>query len=224
VAAGPATASCSENLSRDRSKTLFIPSTISVKLWRDTLPSVSMARPSHCPDCGIASRVVGERLRIHGHGVRGRQQRGPRALEKAPDIIEVTQRRYRCMRCNAVCVVGPCDIVPRYLYGYSAIALAFALFGLLKLPVGSVRQRLCPWRRVGACAYGRWTTLRRWLAAIREQRLALAPNHDYSGSDRNLASRIASVIAAQAPPQFVQRPQYERAFFGAVPASLLATA
>jgi len=220
----PATASCSEHLSRDRSKTLFIPSTISVKVWRDRLPSVSTTRPSHCLNCGIASRVAGERLRLHGHGVRGRQQRGPQAPQEAPDIIEVTQRRYQCQRCNAICVVGPGDIVPRYLYSHSAIALALALFGLLKLPVGSVRHRLCPWRRVGASAYGRWTTLRRWLAAIREQRLVIAPNHDCTGSDRNVASRLASVIAAQAPPQFVQRPQHERAFFGAVPASMMAAA
>jgi hypothetical protein len=183
-----------------------------------------MVRPPHCLNCGIASRVAGERLRIHGHGIRGRQQRGPRTPQEAPDIIEITLRRYRCICCNAVCMVGPSDIVPRYLYGYSTMALALALFGLLKLPMASVRDRLCPWRRVGACAYGRWTTLRRWLAAVREQRLIIAPNRDCSGSDRNVASRLASVIAAQAPPQFLQRPQHERAFFGAVPASMLATA
>ena len=72
-------------------------------------------RPSHCPRCGAARRVAGERLTLHGHGVRSRQQRGPPVPHEGPEETEVILRRYRCTLCTTVCATGPADVLPRYL-------------------------------------------------------------------------------------------------------------
>lgn len=195
---------------------------MNVKAWRAALPSVDGVRPPHCPNCGCASRIAGERLALHGHGVRSRQQRGPHAPGERPEITDVSLRRYRCTRCSAVCAVGPGDVVPRYLYSGPAIAWALGLFGLLNMTVCRVRRLVAPWQRVGASAHGRWTTLRRWLRAIAHGQLFRNPALGDTPGARQLAARLASVIAAQAPPEHGLRPRHDRAFFGA-PAYLLAT-
>jgi hypothetical protein len=43
-------------------------------------------------------------------------------------------------------------MLPRRLFSACAIALALALFGLSQLPLHAVRNRVSPWRTVGATA------------------------------------------------------------------------
>ena len=128
-------------------------------------------RPARCPRCGVASRQPGHNLQLHGHGRRERQQRGPAHPGATPEVTGVSLRHYQCQVCKAICVVGPADIAPRYLYTATAIAWAIALFGVAKLSVCQVRHRVAIWQRIGATAYGRWPTLKRWLRDIKQGRL-----------------------------------------------------
>jgi hypothetical protein len=202
-------------LSEIRSKTSFIPSTLSVKAWREGMPSVGAARPSHCPGCGFPSRVAGERLGLHGHGVRSRQQRGPISPWMDPEVTEVTVRRYRCTRCGGVCTTGPGEVLPRHLYSGPAIAWALALVGLQGARASAVRRLVSPWRRVGASAAGRWRSLGRWQRAVIDGRLFSGVTTVIGLNPHCVAERIATVIAAQAPPSASQMPHHDRAFFGA---------
>ena len=158
---------------------------------------------------------MGERLALHGHGVRSRQQRGPPDPAGDSEITDVLLRRYKCTRCGALCATGPSEVLPRYLYSGPAIAWALALFGLLGARIARVRRLVSPFKRVGASAEGRWRTLSRWLQASADGRLFPALVLEGSLASRRLAARIATVIAAQAPPSCSHLPHHDRAFFGA---------
>jgi hypothetical protein len=195
----------------------FIASSAPVKSWRVELPACLVARPTHCPKCGIAAQIPGQPLRLHGHGCRGRQQQGPTQPDGAPEIITVTTRRYRCTGCGCVCSVGPRDIAPRYLYSSSAILLALGLLGLEKLSVSAVRKKICVWRREGHSMGGRWRSIKRWLQDIADGRLlaglelALSP----SQGTRSLSERVAQSVLARAPPNLLKLPAAARVFFTA---------
>jgi len=189
---------------------------VDVKVWQQALPSVSSVRPSHCPWCGAASQVAGEKLSLHGHGVRSRQQWGPPSPAAPPEFAEIVLRRYQCCECRGVCVVGPAGIVRRRLYSGAAIAWALALYGLLKCRIAAVRCRTSPWRVLGAAARGSWHSLRRWLRAVREgalwPRLRLAPTHWVA---RQVAEHVAASVSAQAPTRYAKESIETRAFHGA---------
>ncbi len=158
-------------MKKGRSNQTIVRSAIDVKTWLARIPSVDEVRPGQCPRCAAASRPVGQGLQIWGHGLRDRQSRGP--LEALGDPVEVTLRvrRYLCRPCRAVIVVVPLGVIAGRLFAAAAIGLALALFGVEGLPLAKVRQRVSPWRRVGATAYGSWLAPRRWVRAIREGRL-----------------------------------------------------
>jgi hypothetical protein len=201
---------------RDQSKQGFIPCTIDVKTWQRELPSVASVRPPSCPWCGAASRVVGAKLSLYGHGVRERQQWGPSSPGSPPEFSEVLLRRYRCCECSGICVVGPASIVRKRLYSGGAIAWALALYGLLKYSIAAVRRHTSPWSVVGAAASGGWHSLRRWLRAVRERalwpQLRAVPT---AWTGRQIAEHVAASVSAQAPPARAKEPIEARAFHGA---------
>jgi hypothetical protein len=80
---------------------------------------------------------------------------------------EVVARRYRCRACHAVVMVVPREVLPRRQYTASAIGLALALFALLGVSAARVRTRISTWSIVGPTAAVGWTTLRRWIDAVR---------------------------------------------------------
>lgn len=43
---------------------------VGIKAWIAKTPCVDEVRPAHCAGCGAASRPVGERVVLHGHGLR----------------------------------------------------------------------------------------------------------------------------------------------------------
>ncbi|HET6344268.1 MAG TPA: hypothetical protein VFH51_05005 [Myxococcota bacterium] len=194
----------------------FIPCDVDVKAWQDEIPSVSSVRPSQCPWCGAASRVVGEALTLHGHGLRSRQQWGPAAPWSAPVAAEVTLRRYRCQSCHGVCFVGPRGVERRRLYSGPAIAWALVLFGMLRYCPAAIRQLTSPWRIVGFTAAGTWQTLRRRLRAVVQGRLWPHLRRSQPGaSARDVAERVAAGLCAQAPPRLAREPIEVRVFCGA---------
>ena len=79
-----------------------------------------------------------------------------------------------------------------------------------------VRTRVSPWRIVGFAATG-WITLRRWIRAVRAQRLWRCvrplPAH---ATARRVAERAATTMAAHAPPQAMGLSTYEAVFVGAM--------
>lgn len=193
----------------DRGAPRIVHSGVQVKVWQRDPPSVEAVRPSHCPGCGIAARGDGGALRLHGHGRRTRSLWGP--LEPGDDerLHDILGRRYRCVRCAAVMLVVPRGVVPRRLYGASAIALALCLWGLLGQSVGSVRDQVSAWKVVGATAWGRWATLRRWVQAVGAGALfpTLPAVRRSAATARGVASHVASWLVGHAPPDSAQLPE-----------------
>lgn len=147
----------------------------------------------------MAGRPVGQRLVLHGHGIRERQLRGPLGLGEAPCTAIVLVRRYRCQACGAVSTVAPRSMVRGRLFSVSAIGLALALWALSRLPLASVRRLISPWRVVGSTAGDTWVTVRRWAGAVRRGALfpcvrAVPPDW----SLRQVAERAATTLAAMA--------------------------
>jgi hypothetical protein len=160
--------------------------------------------------------VAGEKLSLHGHGVRGRQQWGPPSPTAAPTLEEVVLRRYQCCECDGVCVVGPASILRKRLYSGPAIAWALALYGLLKYRVTAVRYSTSPWRVLGAAALGGWHSLRRWLFAVRTGVLwPQLRGTPIAWSSREFAEHVAASVSAQAPAIHANEPIESRAFYGA---------
>lgn len=204
-------------MKKGRSNQTIVRSAIDVKTWLARIPSVEEVRPGQCPRCDVASRPVGQGLQIWGHGLRDRQSRGP--LEALGDPVEVTLRvrRYLCRPCQAVIVVVPLGVIAGRLFAAAAIALALALFGVDRLPLGKVRRRVGPWQRVGASAQGSWLAVRRWVRAIRSGRLFASvrrtPDHFTA---RQVAERAAMTLAALAAPSLAGEAIAARVFAGAV--------
>jgi hypothetical protein len=139
---------------------------------------------------------------MHGHGLRERQLRGVLEAGGPPVIVLLLLRRYLCLECGAVVTVVPRGVLRRRLYSAGAIALALALFGLDELSEAAVRERSSPWRIVGATAAKGWCTLRRWVRAIRSGRLwPTLASLRADWSDRDVARRVASALAARGPAE-----------------------
>ena len=129
------------------------------------MPSVDRMRPGRCPCCGVASRPLGEGLRLHGHGIRLRQMLGPAEALGAPAMLEVACRRYLCVACKAVVLVVPITMLAGRRYSASAIAQALALFGLEGQSPARIRGRTSPDKIVGATASTGWASLDRGATA-----------------------------------------------------------
>jgi hypothetical protein len=137
-------------------------SDIVVKFWLLEVPSVERARPACCPRCGIASRPIGGRLQIVGHGLKDRQLRGCVEPDAASAMVIIRVRRYRCLACAAVITVVPAGVAIRQHFGAGTLGLALALFGR----GSSSRQVRSHLGGLGAPEAHGWVTLRRWTAAL----------------------------------------------------------
>ena len=176
---------------------------------------MDVIRPSKCPNCGAASRRPGAPRQLHGHGCRSRQVRGPLSVDGEPRIWVIDVRRYRCSRCQKTCTVVPRGVLMRRYYSASAVALAMALYGVEHLSSVETRARVCAWRSTGPGHSSVWSTLKRWLRAVREERLfAFVRACPSEWSNRKVAERVATTLGAMAPPGMISRSWRERAFAG----------
>ena len=154
---------------------------------------------------------------VVGHGVRERQQRGPLDAGTLPTTVVIRVRRYLCRACGRALTVVPAEVTARRHYSASAIALAVALFGVTGLAQSEVRQRVSPWRIVGATAATGWAALRRWIRAIKDGALfAGVRASPASFTLRQAAERAATTLAAYAPPAAATWLIERQAFAGAV--------
>lgn len=65
---------------------------------------------------------------LHGHGVRPRSVVvAPATVHQEEVVRECWSRRYRCTACDAVTVVLPDGVMPRFLYSAAAMVMAFLL-------------------------------------------------------------------------------------------------
>lgn len=194
----------------------FVRIAIEIKHWMNGAPPINAVRPPNCPACGVASRRVGGRIMLHGHGVRERQQRGPAAPDAAPEVASLMLRRYHCQKCGAVVTSAPETVAKHKLYSAPAIAWALALFGALKLAASEVRARVSPWRVVGPLNAERWATLLRWTRAVRARslfrRVRACPERF---TLRQVAERAAMTLVALCPSHYSTAPPAVSAFFGA---------
>jgi hypothetical protein len=138
--------------------------TVGIKAWITKVPGVEEVRPSHCVGCGAASRPLGARLTVHGHGLLERQVRGVLEVGGDPGVFVVTVRRYACQLCRAVMTVVPAGMLARRLYSAGSIALALYLWLTAGESDRAVRSQVCAWRIRGSNDRG-WAQLYRWARA-----------------------------------------------------------
>jgi hypothetical protein len=114
-----------------------------------------------------------------------------------PLVTVFKGRRYECQRCGAVMTVMPCETLTRRRYSGPAIAWALALFGVALLSPSAIRELVSPWRTWSST----WVQLLRWAGAAADGKLwhcvRPAPA-DWSA--RRVAERVATTVAAYAPP------------------------
>jgi hypothetical protein len=96
--------------------------------------------------------------------------------------------------------VGPLGLLPGWLFSAPAIAWALALYGRARIAAAQIRRRMSPWPVVGASAAGTWTSLRRWIRAVRQRRLLTVVRPGPSDwTPRQVAQRVAATFIALAP-------------------------
>jgi len=97
-------------------------------------------------------------------------------------------------------VVVPNDVLPARLYSGPAIALALALWAVLRMTAATVRTRVSPFPIIGATAAVGWVTLRRWARdAGRCLLFATSRAAPADFTTRKRAERAASAVRALAP-------------------------
>lgn len=172
-----------------------------------------MARPAACQRCGQPAYEAG-RIRIHGHGLVQRQQRGPEQAAGRPGTHAYACRRYRCKGCGAVFTVLPASAQPRKHFSGAAIALALALWGLCGWSAAQVRAAVSDWAHTGASARG-WRSLARWARQAARGELFASLEARAEGLPRQVAARVAQALCGHAPPEVRAQPLGGLAFHGA---------
>jgi len=127
------------------------------------MPTVDDARPPITPCCGVASAPPGKPLVLHGHGTRARMVLGCLAPETTPGFHGFRVRRYLCVLCGVTCTVAPLDVLPRKHFGAITIALALAMYGVLRETLAEIYDALNPSKTRGYAARG-WRSVLRWTA------------------------------------------------------------
>jgi hypothetical protein len=205
---------------KNRSHGSVIQSERDLKSWIARPPTVAEARPATCPGCKAASCPFGGRIQLHGHGLRQRQVCGPPGPGDEAAALVITGRRYRCVRCGAVLLVVPREVLPRRRYSAAAIGFALALWGLVQATALAVRRRVSPATTLGFDAMTGWATLRRWARAVKARCLfASVPTAGPSATLRGVAALAATALAASGDPTTRQLPLEQRAFLGAAHAA-----
>ena len=159
---------------------------------------------------------MGGRLGLHGHGRRERQVLGPSTVEGRPELRLVWGRRYVCTGCDASMTVVPSEVLTKRLYSSATIGMCMALFGLCVMSLSEMRALVSPFTAVGARAAAGWSTVLRWVDAVREKRLfeGVRPM-PVEWPRRKAAERIATTLGACAPPSVAVLDVVTAAFVGA---------
>lgn len=93
--------------------------------------------------------------------------------------------------------VVPRDVLPGLLYAAGAIAMAVALFGVGGKSMRAVRVAVSPWPHIEDSTG--WPSLRRWVTRCTSLWRSVRAMPE-SWTSRQRAERIATTLAAHAPP------------------------
>lgn len=126
------------------------------------------------------------------------------------------KRSYRCQRCLAVVLVVPQGVARRRLFSLGAIAWGLWLFGVRQQSPKQVRKAVSPWQNLGATAAAGWAQLRRWASDVRQGKLFAGLPAAVGGALRGVARRVATALAALAPPTAWDAPEAGRVWQGAL--------
>lgn len=124
---------------------------------------------------------------------------GPATAGGGPELRVTWVQRFVCKLCEAAMTVAPREVLTKRLYSAAAIALALALFAVVKLPLHEVRARVSPLTVVGATAAASWASVPRWCKAVREGRLFEVRRLPEDWTPRQVAERAATTLAARVP-------------------------
>lgn len=186
---------------------------VGIKAWLAKTPCVDEVRPAQCLGCGVASRPVGERLVLHGHGLLERQVRGVLAVGDPPGVFAISVRRYACQLCRAVMTVVPAGMLARRQYSGPSIALALHLWLMAGLSDRTVRAQVCAWQLRGRSARG-WAQLYRWTGQA--SRLFMLPRLVSAlGDPHEVARRVLTTLGAMSPAALIGAPIAQQIFEGA---------
>lgn len=186
---------------------------VGIKAWIAKLPGVDEVRPAQCVGCGTASRPVGGKLGVHGHGLLERQLRGVLEVGAAPGMVVVSVRRYACLACKAVMTVVPAGMLARRLYSAPSIALALHLWLLAGLSDRVVRDQVCAWRVRGRSGRG-WAQLYRWARQPARVFVLPRPTGVFEGAYA-VAKRMLTTLRSLAPVTDHAAPIAQQVFEGA---------
>jgi hypothetical protein len=178
----------------------FVQFDLDVNFWAKRLPDVATARPPRCPRCNAPGVGPDGRTLLHGHGLRRRRLRGPERPGGEAVERELLVRRYRCRRCRAVITVGPRGLLPGRRYTAAVVALALWLWAVGRRTDAEVRAATCPVPDEGLSRPERWTTLRRWARAARDDRLWSGPAMAADWTLRQCAERVAWWMRSRSDP------------------------
>jgi hypothetical protein len=112
--------------------------------------------------------------------------------------------------------VVPSEVLTKRLYSSATIAMCMALYGVCAMSLSAMRALLSPFTVVGATTATGWGSVLRWVDAIRaghffEAVRAIPPEWPR----RKAAERIATTLAASAPPSVAALDVVTAAFVGA---------
>lgn len=112
--------------------------------------------------------------------------------------------------------VVPSEVLTKRLYSSTAIGMCMALFGVCAMSLSAMRALLSPFTTVGATAATGWSSAIRWVDAVRARRLfEMVRAVPTEWSRRKTAERIATTLAASAPPSAAVLDVVTAAFVGA---------
>lgn len=158
------------------------------------------ARPARCPCCKQAGRESAEKYGIHGHGLRSRVVLGQLDADGSRGVHEIVVRRYRCLSCGAILVVGPWDLLPRMLYSLVTVVVALACWALGSTKA-SVRAQLGAFAITGDSTKHDWRSLRRWASHAVEGQLFAEVSASLGGTLRERAARWVHILSGAGPPE-----------------------
>lgn len=177
----------------------YLPFGIACKFWDKRCPSVEAARPVRCPICDADGQTASGTRNFHGHGLRRRMVLGVFAEDDKPGVHEISVRRYRCLNCRSILVVGPWDLLPSMYYTLVTVVLALARWAQGETQ-SSVRARFGAFRVVGVAAQCSWASLLRWAARAARGKLLARLKVDAAGTRRQRAHRAVQILAGAGPP------------------------
>ena len=181
-------------------------SSIGIKSWIAKIPSVDEVRPAHCAGCGAASRPVGDRLVLHGHGLLERQVRGVVSLGRAPRRDRAPGARVTHVSCCRAVMT----VVPRGHAGSAAVLRPVDRAGAVPVVADGAKRLRAFARRsepgsYAALARRGWVQLYRWARSVGAAVRVAAPVSGLVGPIKRARSASCSRCCKRSRPPRRQR-------------------